>query len=168
MFGPNLHLLADLVDVLRPSNNFVLWWLSRIHSEEFTHLTSHFLVALFVLQLPHFNFLVFSLSDQPLVLLLGLDDDIAAVFIGLLCFGPIWVDADGVSEPARVAPISLDEAARQGALLEDFGLVPLVRLDAHEFQVAGGILFLDRLQKGLVQLAGFLPHINHGYQKRET
>lgn len=116
MFSPNFHLLTDLADVLGPSDDFLLL-LSCIHAEQFSHLASHFLIAFLILKLPHFNLVVFSLPDQPLVLLLCLDDLITTVFIRLLCLSAIRVDANGVCEPPRIAPVSLDEAACEGAFL---------------------------------------------------
>ena len=76
-----VHLLVHLGFASLSATCTLSLRLPDVRSEQLAHLSSHFLVALFVLQLPHVDFLVFGLSDLALEFLLLLHDVVTVVFI---------------------------------------------------------------------------------------
>ena len=89
--------------------------------------------------------MILSFSYFSLKFILGLNDVVAIVLISDISLGAVWVDADGVGEPPRIAPVCLDEAAGDGVLLQHLGLVLSCRVNPHVLQVACSILVLNRM-----------------------
>ena len=127
------------------------WWTCRLGTHQLTDLVRNLFITLLIRDLPHVLFLILSLSDQALLPLLRLNDVVSIILVRLIGLGAIRVDLNRVGKPTRVIPARLQEAIGQGAFLEQFLLVAQSGLNSHVFQVANGVLVLDRHQEGLVQ-----------------
>lgn len=125
--------------------------LARCWPHELIKLLRDLFVALLVCNLPDVLLCVLGFPDKPIVPLFLLDDVVSVVLVRLVGLRAVRENLDRVSQPPGVVPPWLQEAARQRALLQQFGLVAHGRVDAHVFQVPRRILVLDRMHEGFVE-----------------
>ena len=138
------HLLAELflgcMAALQLFGSCLAYYL---RAEQFSELVSKLFIALLILELPDFLFLVLIQLEESLVASLCFHNIVTVVFVRFVRLGAVWEDLDRIGKPARVVPAGIKVTGRKRALLEQLSFIPLGWLNAHVLQIPRCILVLD-------------------------